>query len=105
LRKTFSVAAGRNSRTVWRISTQPSSIEHYATFPLELPRRCVLAGSRPGDLVLDPFAGTGTTGVAALGEGRRFVGIELNPTYALLARERLAQVSPALPLLTSRGAA
>jgi len=51
---------------------------------------CVLAGSRPGDLILDPFAGSGTVGVVALRHGRRFVGLELNPVYAEMARRRIA---------------
>lgn len=78
----------RNWRDVWTIPSQPSSLEHFAAFPLELARRCVIAGSRAGDVVLDPFAGTGTTGIAAMNEGRKFIGIELNPTYAEMARER-----------------
>lgn len=62
----------RNWRDVWSIPTQASSLEHFAAFPEELARRCIVAGSQTGDTVLDPFAGTGTTGVVALREGRRF---------------------------------
>lgn len=79
----------RNWRDVWTIPSQPSSLEHFAAFPEEIPKRCIIAGSRPGDLVLDPFAGTGTTGLCAFRIGRRFVGIELNPTYAQMANQRI----------------
>jgi site-specific DNA-methyltransferase (adenine-specific) len=63
--------------------------------PVELPRRCIRAASRPGDLVVDPFSGSATTGVAALEEGRRYVGIELSGTYAARSRERLRAVPAA----------
>ena len=86
----------RNWRDVWSIPTQPSSLEHFAAFPEELAKRCIVAGSRVGDTVLDPFAGTGTTGIVALKEGRRFVGVELNPTYAAMAEERSKSVTPSL---------
>lgn len=90
--------AGANARSVWAISTQPYEGAHFATFPEELPRRCILAGSRPGDLVIDPFAGTCTTGAVALKEGRRFVGIELSPTYAALGENRCRGVTLGLGL-------
>ena len=79
----------RNARTVWTIATQPYPEAHFATFPEELARRCVVAGTRPDDLVLDPFAGSGTTGIVALANGRRFVGIELNEEYCRMAERRL----------------
>lgn len=82
---------GRNARTVWDIPTQPFKDAHFATFPLELVSRCVALGSRPGDLVLDPFLGSGTTGIASLRMDRRFVGIELNPDYVIIAEERLGR--------------
>lgn len=88
------VALGSNARSVWEIATQPYPDAHFATFPEELPRRCILAGSRPGDLVLDPFTGSGTTGAVALQLGRRFIGIELNEAYIELARRRIGGVSP-----------
>jgi site-specific DNA-methyltransferase (adenine-specific) len=83
---------GRRLRSVWDINTQPSreSSGHFATFPESLAQRCILLGSRPGDLVLDPFLGSGTTALAALREGRRFVGCELNPEYVAMAARRLA---------------
>ena len=88
----------RNARTVWTIATQPYAEAHFATFPEELPRRCILAGSEPGDTVLDPFMGSGTTLAVAVGNGRAGVGIELNPDYLDLARNRigpmLCEVAP-----------
>lgn len=83
---------GRNKRTVWKVSTSSYSEGHFATFPPALILPCVLAGSRPGDTVLDPFNGAGTTGLVALENGRRYVGIELNSEYAALTRKRLARV-------------
>ena len=80
---------GRNARSVWTIATQPSKEDHFATFPEELVRRCVLTASKPGDLVLDPFCGVGTTGLVAGSLQRRFIGIELNDRYAATARDRL----------------
>ena len=82
----------RNKRDVWTIATRPYKGAHFAVFPEALVEPCVLAGSAPGDVVLDPFAGSGTTGVVALRHGRAFVGCEINPDYAALARERIAGV-------------
>lgn len=76
----------RNMRTVWTIPPEPTSEDHYAAFPSEVPRRCIAASSRPGDLVLDPFCGIGRTGLAAARLGRGFMGIELNPRSAAAAR-------------------
>lgn len=80
---------GRNLRTVWNINTHPYSEAHFATFPPALVEPCVKLGSRPGDLVLDPFIGSGTTGLVALRTIRRFVGVELNPEYIRIAEKRL----------------
>jgi DNA modification methylase len=82
---------GRNRRSVWTVSSIRPRGAHFATFPPKLIEPCVLASSAPGDLVLDPFAGSGTTGVVALSHGRRFLGIELNPEYAKIARDRIAR--------------
>lgn len=84
---------GRNARSVWDIPVTHPIGTHTAPFPEQLAERCVLAGSRPGDLVLDCFAGSGTTGVVALSLGRRFVGIELSERYCGEARQRLEQAA------------
>jgi DNA modification methylase len=90
--------AGRNRRSVWTIPTKPYRGAHFATMPVELAELCIRAGSRSGDLVLDPFAGSGTTGVAALRLDRLFAGVELNPHYADLAETRLRQAHHQLDL-------
>ena len=82
----------RNARTVWTIATQPYPDAHFATFPEELARRCILAGTAPGDRVLDPFGGSGTVAAVAVGNGRRSVYIDLNPAYLELARQRIGPV-------------
>ncbi|RQQ48669.1 DNA-methyltransferase [Burkholderia stagnalis] len=86
----------RMRRSVWTIATQPFAATHFATFPEALVEPCVLAGSRPGDVVFDPFFGSGTTGQVAQRLGRHFLGCELNPDYEPLQRARLRQ--PALDL-------
>ncbi len=80
---------GRNLRTVWDINTRACHDAHFATFPPELVEPCINLASREGDLVLDPFFGSGTTGLVALEQSRRFVGIELNPEYVRIAARRL----------------
>jgi len=81
---------GANRRTVWTVAPKRYTGAHFATYPVELVEPCVLAGAPAGGLVLDPFAGAGTTGVAALKHRRRFLGIELSPEYAEMARARLS---------------
>jgi DNA modification methylase len=83
----------RNARSVWTITTKPYAGAHFATFPPELPSRCIRAGSAAGDLVLDPFSGAATTALVARGLGRRAVGIELNPEYLAISADRLKQLS------------
>lgn len=80
----------RNRRSVWTVATKPFKGAHFATFPPDLIEPCVLAGAPVGGLVLDPFAGAGTTGLVAKRTGREFVGIELNPEYAAMAEARIA---------------
>lgn len=79
----------RNKRSVWSIPTAPFSEAHFATFPPDLVEPCILAGSRPGDTVLDPFLGSGTTAMVAKRLGRRAVGIDLNPEYLAMAVKRI----------------
>lgn len=80
-----------NARSVWTIASKPYDGAHFATMPPELAQRCILAGSRMGDEVLDPFLGSGTTGEVAEANGRRWFGVELQPDYAPLIDERTAQ--------------
>lgn len=87
---------GRNKRDVWTVSSQPFAGAHFATFPPKLIEPCVLAGAAEGDTILDPFAGAGTTGLVALRHNRSFVGCELNPEYAELARDRIRDDAPLL---------
>ena len=87
---------GANARSVWPIATQPYSGAHFATMPPALAERCIKAGSKPGDMVLDPFGGANTTGLVADRLGRSATLIELNPEYARLARERITADAPLL---------
>ena len=87
---------GKPPRTVWTITTQKRKEAHFATFPDELARRCLAAGCPTGGLALDPFCGTGTTGVAAIGLGQKFLGIEVVTASAGLARHFLNRACAAL---------
>lgn len=86
----------RNKRSVWTVTTRPFKDAHFATFPPKLIEPCILAGSREGDLVLDPFNGAGTTGLVSLQHRRRYIGIELNPAYIEIAEKRLSEVQVGL---------
>lgn len=79
----------RNKRSVWAVATQGYKEAHFATFPEKLIEPCVLAGSKEGGIVLDPFLGSGTTAVVAKKHNRGFIGIELNPEYVEMAKRRL----------------
>jgi len=81
----------RNRRTVWSINTEPFHYAHFASFPKELVRPCILASANENDMVLDPFFGSGTVGVVCLELNRRFVGIELKPEYVEIARKRIVE--------------
>ena len=81
---------GANKRSVWKVATRPYKGAHFATFPPALIEPCILAGSRPGDIVLDPFMGSGTTAAVAIQHGRQYLGCELNPEYGPLQDERIA---------------
>lgn len=76
------------------VNTKPCNEAHFAVFPEGLVEPCVKSSSRPGDAVLDPFAGSGTTGKVSVSLGRSFVGIELNPAYAEMARKRIGSAAP-----------
>lgn len=93
LAKIEQFSAMRNKRDVWTIATKPFKGAHFATFPPEIPRLCILAGSRIGDTILDPFMGSGTTGMVAKELGREFIGIELNPEYITMSERRIASAS------------
>ena len=84
-------ARKRNRRSVWDVNTEPTKDAHFATFPPKLIEPCILAGSRPGDYVLDPFFGTGTVGLVCQKTGRKYIGIELHPEYVELAAGRLSK--------------
>lgn len=81
----------RNMRSVWSVPTKAFQGDHFATFPLDLILPCIRISSEPGDFILDPFFGSGTTGLACQQEGRKFAGIELNPAYVDIALRRLAE--------------
>lgn len=83
----------RNKRDVWAISTAGFKGAHFAVFPEKLVRPCVLAGSKPGGTVLDPFCGSGTTGAVATQEGRDFIGIEINPEYSKMSEQRIHEAA------------
>ena len=84
-------ALGRNKRSVWTIATAPFPDAHFATFPPKLIEPCILAGSRPGDLVLDCFHGAGTSAMVSKQLGRKYVGIDLNEAYLAMSIKRLQQ--------------
>ena len=79
----------KNRRSVWTVATKPYKGAHFATFPPKLIEPCILAGCPEGGTVLDPFCGSGTTGMVALRHGRRFIGIELNAEYVDMAHRRI----------------
>jgi len=88
----------RNKRSVWSLPSAHGNGAHYATFPVALVEPCILAGSRLGDAILDPFVGTGTTLVAAAAHGRAGIGIDINAGYLGLAASRIRLASPATPV-------
>ena len=88
----------RNRRSVWTVATRPYKGAHFATFPPALIEPCILAGSRPGDIVLDPFMGSGTTAEVAILHGRQYLGCELNEEYRGLQDARIRRATAALKL-------
>jgi DNA modification methylase len=84
-------ATGKNPGDVWSINTQPFGGAHFAVMPQELARRAIVSGCKPGGTVLDPFSGSGTTGLVAQNNGRRYVGIDLSADYLRLSLETRLQ--------------
>lgn len=82
-------STGANLRNYWILGPDVTGAGHPAAFPRELPRRCILLGSRPGDIVLDPFGGAGTTGLVANELGRQAILVELNPRYKEIINRRV----------------
>jgi len=93
-RHTSQAAGGRNPGDVWTLPTRPFPDAHFAVFPPDLPRRCILAGCKPGGTVLDPFNGSGTTGLAAGEVGRRYIGIDINAEYLELSLQTRLRAAP-----------
>lgn len=87
--RVFGADGKKNKRDVWSVPVRGYAGAHFAVYPPELIEPCVLAGSRAGDTVLDPFSGSGTTGMVALRNGRNYIGCELNPEYAELSKQRI----------------
>jgi len=86
----------KNKRTIWSINTEPCPEAHFAVFPKELVRPCILAGTRPDDIILDPFYGTGTVGIVSKELARRCIGIELKKEYIDIASKRTSNVQTVL---------
>lgn len=89
---------GRNIRSVWEFSTEPYPDAHFAVFPSELPKRCIMAASKEGDIILDPFAGSGTTGMVAKQLNRKSILIDISETYCKLEVKRVSSISLPMPL-------
>jgi site-specific DNA-methyltransferase (cytosine-N4-specific) len=79
----------RYKRTVWSVNTEALKEAHFATFPTALIEPCILAGSKPGDYILDPFFGSGTVGLVSKTLGRKYVGVEISEDYVKLAKRRI----------------
>ena len=85
---------GKNKRSVWSVTTKPFKGAHFAVYPPQLIEPCILAGCPDGGVVLDPFSGSGTTGVVAMNNGKNYIGIELNPEYATISHQRIKDEVP-----------
>ena len=81
----------KNKRDVWSVTTKANKEAHFATFPEKLIEPCILAGCRKDGTVLDPFCGSGTTGIVSVRNERHFIGVELNPEYAEMSERRIAR--------------
>lgn len=86
----------RNLRDVWTVGTETNAKHHFASFPMRVAEICVKSSTRPGDLVFDPFMGSGTVAVVAENLGRPWLGVELNPDYIDIQERRLAEINPLL---------
>ena len=89
----------KNKRDVWTVNKKPYKGAHFATYPEELIEPCILAGSRPGDTVLDPFMGSGTTAYVARKHDRHYLGCELHEDYGSLIQKRIKAIPTKLPML------
>jgi site-specific DNA-methyltransferase (cytosine-N4-specific) len=87
---------------VWEIQTEQSDYKHYSSFPMKLADRIINAGSPEGGTVLDPFMGSGTTGISALRNKRNFIGIDISPEYVQMAEERLRELSSGVPTASGK---
>jgi DNA modification methylase len=94
--KPYHVKETRNKRDVWTMCSSSVSDEHYAPYPEEIPKTCILCSSKENDIVLDPFVGSGTSGFVALRLGRRFIGIDLNPKSIKICETRFVRAIPSL---------
>ena len=92
----FYKQGGRNKRTVWTISKKPFKGQHIAPYPPDIPEICIKAGAPEGGIVLDPFMGSGTTGMVAEQLKRKWIGIELNKEYCEIAKKRILETTPKL---------
>ena len=88
----------KNKRSVWSIPPKPYKGAHFAVFPPELIEPCILAGSKPSDIILDPFMGSGTTAMVAKKLSRSYIGCELHEDYASLQTDRISTIPAQLPL-------
>jgi DNA modification methylase len=92
----YDTASGmRNRRSVWTVSKRAFKDAHFAVYPPELIEPCILAGCPKGGVVLDPFSGSGTTGVVSINNGRNYIGIEINPAYIEMSHQRIENECPA----------
>ena len=91
----------RNKRSVWSVTKKPYKGAHYATYPAELIEPCILAGSEQGDIVLDPFMGSGTTAAVAKSLGRNYIGCELHEEYGDLIQKRIDEYEPVVEVTQS----
>ena len=89
----------KNKRDVWSVTNKPYKGAHFACFPPDLIEPCILAGSKKGDIILDPFMGSGTTASVALTHDRHYYGCELHEDYGSLIQKRIRSVPTKLPML------